>query len=299
MANIIHITWQEALQKLEGAYAQNTIDAYYRDTQKFVDWCETKKYTPFPLEEGVMIEFLQSMVEGLSRSTIDRRLSSIRRMNQVLGFTTQTGEAFHIAHRRMKRSKPHHRRQAHGINEDLLLRAIAAQPETLSGIRNRAMLSLGYDFLARRSELVALRVGDVSFQYDGTLRGVIRRGKTDPFGRGRLAFGSERSAKLLRRWLRRKPKDIDWLFCATLRGTCLDQPIGDRRANQIIKRAVCRVRGHRPRDVEISGHSLRVGAAQDLLIKGFDTAAIMRAGGWRSLSALNGYLDLAEHNVWK
>jgi len=51
--------------------------------------------------------------------------------------------------------------------------------------------------------------------------------------------------------------------------------------------------------VEISGHSLRVGAAQDLLIKGFDTAAIMRAGGWRSLSALNGYLDLAEHNVWK
>jgi len=59
------------------------------------------------------------------------------------------------------------------------------------------------------------------------------------------------------------------------------------------------VRGHRPRDVEISGHSLRVGAAQDLLIKGFDTAAIMRAGGWRSLSALNGYLDLAEHNVWK
>ena len=246
-----------------------------------------------------MIEFLQSMVEGLSRSTIDRRLSSIRRMNQVMGFTTQTGEAFHIAHRRMKRSKPHHRRQAHGINEDLLLRAIAAQPETLTGIRNRAMLSLGYDFLARRSELVALRVGDVSFQYDGTLRGVIRRGKADPFGRGRLAFGSERSAKLLRRWLRRKPKDIDLLFCSTLRGACLNQPICDRQANQIIKCAVCRVRGHRPRDAEISGHSLRVGAAQDLLIKGFDTAAIMRAGGWRSLSALNGYLDLAEHNVWK
>jgi len=156
--------WQEALQKLEGAYAQNTIDAHYRDTRKFVDWCETKNYTPFPLEEGVMIEFLQSMVESLNRNTIDRRLSSIRRMNQVLGFTTQTGEAFHIAHRRMKRSKPHHRRQAHGINEDLLLRAIAAQPETLTGLRNRAMLLLGYDFLARRSELVALRVGDVSFQ---------------------------------------------------------------------------------------------------------------------------------------
>lgn len=204
MAKLIHSTWQEALQKLDGAYAQNTIDAYYRDTRKFVDWCATKNYDPFPLQEAVMVEFLQSMVEDLSRSTIDRRLASVRRVNRLLGFTTQTGEAFRIAHRKMKRAKPHHRRQAHGINEDLLLR-----------------------------------------------------------------------------------------------DTCLDQPIGDRRANQIIKLAVCRVRGHRPRDGEISGHSLRVGAAQDLLIKGFDTAAIMRAGGWRSLNALTGYLDLAEHNVWK
>jgi len=41
-----------------------------------------------------------------------------------------------------------------------------------------------------------------------------------------------------------------------------------------------------------------VGAAQDLLIKGFSTSAIMRAGGWRSLSVLHTYLNLAEHNVW-
>ena len=59
------------------------------------------------------------------------------------------------------------------------------------------------------------------------------------------------------------------------------------------------MKGHRPRDAEISGHSLRVGAAQDLLIKGHDTAAIMRAGGWRSLNVLSGYLNQAEHNVWR
>ena len=53
-----------------------------------------------------------------------------------------------------------------------------------------------------------------------------------------------------------------------------------------------------PQAEEISGHSLRVGAAQDLLIKGHDTAAIMRAGGWRSLNVLSGYLNQAEHNVW-
>jgi len=49
---------------------------------------------------------------------------------------------------------------------------------------------------------------------------------------------------------------------------------------------------------DFSGHSMRVGAAQDLLVKGHDTAAIMRAGGWKSVSILGRYLEQAEHNVW-
>ena len=50
---------------------------------------------------------------------------------------------------------------------------------------------------------------------------------------------------------------------------------------------------------DFSGHSMRVGAAQDLLRRGFDTAAIMRAGGWTSINVLSRYLAYAEHNVWK
>ena len=53
-----------------------------------------------------------------------------------------------------------------------------------------------------------------------------------------------------------------------------------------------------PVAVQYSGHSLRIGAAQGLLIKGHDTLAIMRAAGWRSLDSVNGYLKFAEHNVW-
>ena len=48
-----------------------------------------------------------------------------------------------------------------------------------------------------------------------------------------------------------------------------------------------------------SGHSLRVGAAQDLLGAGYDAAAIMRAGGWKSVNILGRYLEMAEHNVWE
>ena len=47
-----------------------------------------------------------------------------------------------------------------------------------------------------------------------------------------------------------------------------------------------------------SGHSMRVGAAQDLLCAGYETIAIMRAGGWKSTKILARYLEMAEHNVW-
>ena len=66
----------------------------------------------------------------------------------------------------------------------------------------------------------------------------------------------------------------------------------------LVKTAAKRV-GLDPEDVDaFSGHSMRVGAAQDLLTKGFDTAAIMRAGGWKSVNVLARYLECAEHNVW-
>ena len=63
-------------------------------------------------------------------------------------------------------------------------------------------------------------------------------------------------------------------------GQCIDRLICDRNVNEIIKKSVVKVkRCERPSDLEVSGHSLRVGAAQDLLTKGYDLAANMRAGG--------------------
>ena len=52
------------------------------------------------------------------------------------------------------------------------------------------------------------------------------------------------------------------VFCAI----SLDSPICRRSVNNIIKKSVVRVKSNRPREMEISGHSLSVGAAQDLLI---------------------------------
>ena len=292
---------EAALNRLKGAYAPNTLKSYYADARAFVDWCGKRNIKPFPIGSETLCLYIECLQVNSAYSSIRRRISSLRRLNKLLGFEDQTQtEQIYLATRRMKRSKCLEQKQAVEITHDILIKMIAAQPDTLAGTRNRALLSLGYDFLARRSELVAIRSDDLKFTPDGALKGMIRKSKTDQYGKVRLVFGSERSAKLVRKRLRLKPKEIQPVFCAINHGRCEDRAICDRNVNDIIKRSVVKVkRCERPSDLEVSGHSLRVGAAQDLLIKGYDLAAIMRAGGWSDPSTVSRYLRFSHHNIWR
>jgi integrase/recombinase XerD len=291
---------EDVLNKLQGAYAPNTLKSYYADARVFVDWCGERNIDPFPMNSGTLCAYIECLQVNSAYSTIRRRIASLRRLNKMLGFEDHTRtEEVYLAIRRLKRAKCLEQKQAVGINHDILVKMIAAQPDTLAGTRNRALLSLGYDFLARRSELVAIRGNDLKFTPDGALKGMIRKSKADQYGKGRFVFGSVRSAKLVRKWLRLKPESIQPVFCAINHGRCEDRAICDRNVNDIIKRGVVKVkRCERPSDLEVSGHSLRVGAAQDLLIRGYDLAAIMRAGGWSDPNTVSRYLQFSQHNIW-
>lgn len=290
---------EAVLLNLKDAYAPNTIRAFYADARMFVDWCHERQFEPFPLSSDTLQKLIEDMQVDYSYGSIRRRVSALKRLNSMLGFDdVQPTEDLYLTIRRLKRSKLISQKQAVGINHDLLVQMISAQPQTLAGTRNRALLSIGYDFLARRSELIALRQDDITFTADGALKGMIRKSKTDQYGRGRLIFGSERSAKLLRTWFRKKPKEIEPVFCAINHGQCLKRPICDRNVNEIIKKSVVKVkRFERPSNLEVSGHSLRVGAAQDLLIRGHDLAAIMCAGGRSNAETVSRYLRFSQYNM--
>jgi integrase len=161
------------------------------------------------------------------------------------------------------------------------------------------MLSLGYELLTRRSELVALRVSDLDRRDDGTLRVLIRRAKNDPFGEGRIAFTSARTARRVADWLNWRGPEIAPLFCPIYHGQPIDRALSPDTVKRMVKEGAGRA-GLDPCEArDFSGHSMRVGAAQDLLRRGHDTAAIMRAGGWSSINVLSRYLAHAEHNVWE
>lgn len=160
------------------------------------------------------------------------------------------------------------------------------------------MIALGYDILARRFELVALKTVDIEFRGDGSVRAIIRRSKADQFGSGRFAFTSVETANLLTEWLHWRGDAVEYLFCPIYQGKPVNRSLSATTVRRVIKKAAVRARFDKTEAAAFSGHSIRVGAAQDMLCAGHDTAAVMRAGGWKSLNVLARYLEHAEHNVW-
>lgn len=290
---------ESLLEQLDGAYAPATLRAYRADLSKFLQWCEENDETALPASTSAITGYLAAEVDR-AVATMERRLYSIRKIHALFGHPDPCASAeAQIAIRRFKRSKPNRPRQVLGITHDTLVKMLESQQATLHGIRNRALLSLGFDFLTRRSELSALREQDITFLADGTVQGLIRRSKNDQLGLGRTAFGSRRSAQLLEAWLREKDKKIPWLFCPIANNTCINRPLCTSQIRLIIK-AAARDAGKAADEVdEISGHSLRIGAAQELMMRGLDMSAIMRAGGWKTTDVVARYVQRAEHNVWE
>ncbi|PRY72897.1 site-specific recombinase XerD [Marivita geojedonensis] len=273
--------------------------SYYADVQAFVDWCKEADHAPFPASVETVCAFLEAQGEAKAVSTVQRRLYAIRKIHRLMRLPDPTyDEDINLALRRVRRAKLARPKQAKGLTRDYLDRFIRGEPDTPWGLRNRAMLALGYELLSRRSELVALRTEDIKTSNDGTLRVLVRRSKSDPFGMGRLAFTSLRTAELVQSWLDWRGPDIEWLFCPIYQDKPINRDLSTTTVKRMIK-AAARREGLEAKIVdEFSGHSLRVGAAQDLLRMGHDTAAIMRAGGWKSVNILARYLEKAEHNVW-
>lgn len=291
--------WQAEFNRLEGAYAPHTLASYRCDVELFVTWCELQNVEPFPATAETVTAFIEHSAQTKAASTVKRHMCGLSKILRLMKMADVTkDEEVKLVLRRIRRAKGCRPRQAKGLTQDYLQRFLEAQPDTPVGWRNAAMISLGYDLLTRRSELVALKTEDVSFLENGTLRILITRSKTDQDGEGRLAFSSRRSADLLRRWLEWRGDEIGPLFCPIYQDVAVDRHLSTTTVVRVIKSAAKKADVPEEVVAEFSGHSMRVGAAQDLLCRGQTTAAIMRAGGWVTAHNLARYLQNAEHNVW-
>ena len=97
---------ETVLRLLNGAYAPNTLKSYYADARAFVDWCSERNFEPFPISSDTLCAYIERPQVTSAYSSIRRRISSLRRLNKILGFEDHTRtEEVYLAIRRLKRSK--------------------------------------------------------------------------------------------------------------------------------------------------------------------------------------------------
>src|SRR5215467_11184342 len=186
--------------------APATRAAYRSDFASFQAFCLSRGVASLPATPETVAAYLASEAEtGLKPSTISRRCAALRYAHKLADYEPPTNsEEVKATLRGIRRSigaAP--ARKAPAVAE--IMREMAhAAPIGIKGLRDRALLLLGFGGAFRRSELVALDVADLQFTDDG-LRVTIRRSKTDQEGIGTtiaiIKGGACCPCKALMEWL--------------------------------------------------------------------------------------------------
>ena len=291
---------QETITKIEGAYAPSTIRAYRADFSDFIHFCQDRSTNSLPAQPHSVVEYISELTEGGTSSASIRRavcgLSAIHKLNRLNDPTKDPDVTLEM--RRMHRKLGRSSTQAGSINADTLDKLLLATDESIRGIRDRALLLVAYDTLCRRSELVSLLVKDVKVNIKNGIETssiLLRKSKTDQDSTGKWLHLSQRAHLALLEWMKKLPEGQTYLIVGIDRGGRISPYcLGSGQVNRIYKR-IARNAGLGELVVEgISGHSMRVGAAQDLLNSGASMPIIMQRGRWSKTDTVMRYL---EHSV--
>lgn len=290
--------WQPAARELRPAalrvrawwdragrvYPETTQKAWRSDWTNFMRFCESRQAAPLPADPNLVASFVEACkVDGKKPATIRRHLSTIALAHRVAKLENPCAdEAVQLEIKGMYNRMSARQRQARALGWEHIKEFIETAGDDIRSDRERALLCVAYDTMARRSELVALNLDDITWMPDGTGRALLGRSKTDQTGEGTLVYLSRDTVRHLTRWLERGQIETGALFRRLVgRGRVGDRLQVDSVA-QIFKRVAAFI-GMSPANVsQISGHSIRVGATQDLLALNIDLASVMQAGRWKS-----------------
>jgi site-specific recombinase XerD len=276
------------------AKAENTKRAYRSDWSQFVRWCEAKRLLALPATPETVGLYVSALARDFCTSTITRHLSAVSQAHQIAGFESPTKaarvRAVMAGIRRANGTAPHSKSPV--IIDDLRA-MLATIPSGTLGIRDRALLLVGFAGAFRRSELVGLNREDMEFTSDGLVV-TLRRSKTDQEGQGRkvgIPIGAHPETcpvRALEKWLAVSGIAGGALFHSVDRyGHVQPGRLCDRAVALIVKRyaAAC---GKDAR--EFAGHSLRAGLATSAAIAGASERAIMNQTGHRSTAMVRRYI---------
>jgi site-specific recombinase XerD len=268
----------------------NTVRARRSDWRMFMRFCAERHYMPLPAAPIVVREFLEQSFQGAdpkSTATVERYLSTIAHAHTLAEFPDPTKTArVKGAYRHLARGRPGSQPKAalRGAHIAYALERLKTENPAWD-LRAKALLAVAYCTMARRAELVALQVADLSLNADaGNGVALIHNTKA---GREESRYLSAEAVRWLKAWLDSAGiKDGAVFRRFTPRGTVGQNSIAPQEVARIIQRVGKSLNAHDrfgeskwPTE-HISAHSTRIGAAHDLAASGIDLTSIMHSGGW-------------------
>jgi integrase len=283
-----------ASEFLHQSKSRNTIRAYQADWSHFEGWCRQHLQTSLPALPDTVALYVSDLASTHKTATITRRISAISQAHQIAGLETPTKTSrVRLVLAGIRRAKGTAQTAKTPVLVDDLRKMIACLPEGLMGIRDRALLLIGFSGAFRRSELIALNVGDAAFTREGLVI-TIRRSKTDQESEGRkigIPYGAHLETcpiRSLKDWIERSGIVEGPIFRPINRhGKIASFRLSAAAVGEIVKRYAAAV-GLNASD--FSGHSLRSGLATSAAMAGASERSIMNQTGHRSLNMVRRYI---------
>ncbi|MGJ8629170.1 MAG: tyrosine-type recombinase/integrase [Sulfitobacter sp.] len=266
------------------AASENTNKAYKKDWAHFASWCRRSGANALPPNPELIGLYIancaapNTKIPALSVSTIERRLSGLAWHYQQHGFTLDRKNrhiATVLAGIRRKHARPPVQKEA-VLAEDICA-MIATLPFDLRGLRDRAILLIGYAGGLRRSEIVSLDHGRddtpdsggwIEVFNDGALLTLNAKTGWREVEIGRGSAEQTCPVHAVEQWLHFAKIDFGPLFVRTSRNgnKTLDARLSDKHVARLIKQTVLSagIRADLPEKERLalfSGHSLRAGLA--------------------------------------
>lgn len=293
------------------ALADSTRAAYQTDWRAFEAYCDHFGFCALPARPEVVAVFLAheartTMTKGtgqadeqktLSVSTIERRVAAIRLAHRLKELDPPTNhEQVKLVLKGIRRTqgvKPNKKTAI--LADQVRAMADSADTETPMGLRDRALLLLGFAGALRRSELVAIRVEHLAFSVDG-LELFIPRSKTDQEAEGYSlpikAGQTHCPVAALRDWLRAADITSGPVFRRARRGGSVGpEPLSDRGVALVVKRYAGKLGLDQ---TDFAGHSLRSGFLTSAARNGASLDKMMAVSRHKEPRTLLGYIQDAE-----
>jgi len=293
-AEITPPSLEQAREFARHSKAENTLRGYRADWRDFCQWCEGHNTCPLPATPEAVAAYIADCTGRLKVGSIQRRLNAITEAHKATGLESPTSAGIVRATiKGIRRTLGTAAAQKAATLTADIRAMVDATDAGLIGLRDRALILLGFAGAFRRSELVGLEVEDLAFSRDG-LTVTLRRSKTDQEGQGRkigIPYGANPETcpvRSVQSWLEAAGFAEGPLFRSINRhGRVLAGRLSPADVARVVKKLAQRA-GLDP--AKYAGHSLRAGHATSAAIAGASERSIMNQTGHKSVQMVRRYI---------